>query len=221
MNPLHSLRRLFEEHDVFTVEKAPDLESGTLELDAPAKVRDAVAFRKDPGATVHIVSADGESIQAVTHANRVFVPFALYAGTPDHVEAAIQDRIFALLETLMPKTVSEVTPAQAPFFLKEALHGKPLDAIMANAPTLELLRSKASPEPAPFSYVLESKYVPPGWVYGLPEGRYVGHIVNDIRGRAGEVVIPQEDGSEVPGKRAWVALCAHGIVAACRITSAS
>lgn len=180
-----NLRELFVGHEQTYDDEAP-LESGTVSLENSHERNPFVVFRKEPGTTMYVIGEEGENIIAVQKPRRVLVPFAEYNGGAEYLEAAIQDRLFALIETAAvrpfgatngsPESFPQVTLEQIGPFLRERL-GHPLKAILANDATCERLRPHLAGIDA-YSY---QNAVQNGLVYGVAEPKYVGHIVTDVK----------------------------------------
>jgi hypothetical protein len=176
-----NLRKLFVEHAVSPTPAQSDRDplKGTAEM--LATDRTWVMFRKHPEDTVFIIDEDGKHVQAISKPKRVLVPLVEYPGGLADVEAAVQERLHAILDAVVvqvQKKVPRVPAGQAVSALHEMLEGTnaggpELHAMMATEATWRRLPAAARAQTA--FYVRDG--MPEGLVYGLAEPSRVGHIV--------------------------------------------
>jgi hypothetical protein len=175
-----NLRKLFVEH---TVSLQPDSvpDKGTVELVA-ATSESRVLFRKHPDDTVYVIDETGGHVLAVSKPRQVVLPLVVYPGSAIDVEAAIQERLQALLDAVISwkGDVSVVPVEQAVSGLVERLEGinaggPQLHAIVASD-VAQLRLPSSDWDQAPF-YAWDG--LRDDVLYGLAEPGRVGHIVTD------------------------------------------
>jgi hypothetical protein len=207
-----NLRELFVHSNFTSADESAALEEGTVEMDSAT----LCVFKKAPDQIVFVIGDEGENI-AVQKPSRV----ARYAGAPEHIEGAIQDRFHAVLEAAANHANEaghrQVSPNQVIPFLGERLGRKPLRALIANKKTAESLKQ----------YIHEVVYdyghgaMPDDVLFGVSEPKYVGHVVVDQRKRPGPVMMMEdESGNLVPWPGAvesHVGIMVHGPVVGVRV----
>jgi hypothetical protein len=143
-------------------------------------------YQKDDGRICYLMAEGGESILAVSKPKRVIVPWVHYAGSKEYVEAAIQERLAALLSVPGHPHPSEY-PGQILEKMKTALAPTGgLRAIVANEAVLKVLDLVFPPDSVPL-------YLPPqrmaaGVAYGIPENDLGRIVEGDVRDQVGMMV---------------------------------
>lgn len=138
----------------------------------PMMGKDLAIYTKGVDVPVYVVGEGGDSIVEVSKPRNVIVPLVRYA-LGDAGEAAVQERIVALIETAANPSGSSVTKLRMENIEKHLCKTlrKPLYAILADEAAVEQL-AKAMPRVAMFVSPL-----PLGRrVYGLPDPKFLGRI---------------------------------------------
>jgi hypothetical protein len=237
MDIRQNLRELFVAHSFDRPIEAEDPPpDGTCEvMGFGERTQPWIMFKKPEGSTVFMIGEEGENILAVSKPPRVIVPLAQYSARritdecpqgeddPHQLECAIQDRLQAILDSVALHAISGfevlpgeshpvVKPDQMVAFLRERL-GKPLKALVANAKTAELIGAHDYAGHLPvYDYrglntPTSRSAMPDGLVYGLPEPKFVGHII-------------EAPGPALVGGK-YVGIMCHGRVPAARIKLAN
>lgn len=140
-------------------------------------------------AGMYIIGPEGENILYIQHAKTVHVPLAQYTGSARNIEAALEERVYAMLdsdavhERWWPHGTERVPFEDACATLQRGL-AAPLVHVLVNERDGERMRAHA---PATVR-IVASKLVPRELAYGTIDPRLTGGLVEhpdneETRGR--------------------------------------
>lgn len=143
-------------------------------------------YEKAPGEPVYIIGSEGENILEIRKPSSLFAYMATYAGSPNHLDRAIVERIEALFDAaavnlnLHPETEDSPETCYGTLYKKMHERGKELASVLVGRKYLDRLRHGLhGRDPNLRIYTRLLGYPEDGYTYvfGFPAPEHLGRVI--------------------------------------------